>query len=73
MSMMVAGVITASGAHYLQELEADLCAADGYVADANERFREYERILPGSVEYLHCPILNKLRPFARKPFCSHTG
>ena len=52
MSMMVAGVITASGAHYLQKLEADsMRAADGYVADANERFREYERILPGSVEY----------------------
>lgn len=51
-SMAVAGVITASGAHYLQQLEMDSTrAADRYTADANARFQEYEKILPGSVEY----------------------
>lgn len=52
MSMAVAGVITASGAHYLQQLEVNSTrAAERYATDANERFQEYEKILPGSVLY----------------------
>jgi hypothetical protein len=51
-SMMVAGVITASGANYLQNLEVySKRAADVYVSDANKRFQEYDKILPGSVQY----------------------
>jgi hypothetical protein len=50
--MLVAGVITASGAQYLQNLEIHSKRIAGvYMADANERFQEYEKILPGSVEY----------------------
>ena len=51
-SMMVAGVVTASGANYLQNLEVySKKAASVYVSDANTRFKEYEKIIPGSVEY----------------------
>jgi hypothetical protein len=51
-SMMVAGVVTASGAHYLENLEIhSQRAADVYVSDANARFQEYDKILPGSVQY----------------------
>ena len=51
-SMMVAGVITASGAQYLQDLEVhSQRAADVYVSDANTRFQEYDKIIPGSVQY----------------------
>jgi len=50
--MMVAGVLTASGARYLQDLEVhSQRAANVYVSDANTRFQEYEKIIPGSVQY----------------------
>ena len=61
-SMLVAGVLTASGAHYLQNVEMHSThAADAYIAGANKRFQEYEKILPGSVEY---PIASKPRSLA---------
>ena len=61
-SMLVAGVLTASGAHYLQNVEMHSThAADAYMAGANKRFQEYEKILPGSVEY---PIASKPRSLA---------
>ena len=50
--MMVAGVVTASGANYLQNLEVySKRTAKVYASDANERFKEYDKIIPGSVEY----------------------
>lgn len=49
---MVAGVITSSGANYLLSLEDRTKeVSEVYVSHAYERFDEYEKILPGIVEY----------------------
>ncbi len=48
---LITGVITASGANYLLNVEShseEITAA--YVDDANQRFDEYDKILPGIVK-----------------------
>jgi hypothetical protein len=50
---LVTGVITASGAHYLSQVEAhSVSVSDQYVLQAHDRFDEYDKILPGIV-YKH--------------------
>lgn len=48
---LVTGVITASGAHYITNVEAhSIAVSDDYVREAHHRFDEYDKILPGIVD-----------------------
>lgn len=48
---LVTGVITASGATYLLDVETrSLEVTKTYVSHAEDRFDEYEKILPGIVQ-----------------------
>lgn len=48
---LVTGVITASGAHYLTNVESHtIVVTESYVEQANDRFDEYDKILPGIVK-----------------------
>jgi hypothetical protein len=53
LSLTVGGVITASGAQYLVDLEDHSeKVASAYVRDATLRFAEYDKILPGIVNWV---------------------
>jgi hypothetical protein len=53
LSLTVGGVITASGAQYLVDLEDHSeKVASAYVLDATLRFAEYDKILPGIVNWV---------------------
>jgi hypothetical protein len=48
---LVTGVITASGAHYLSQVEThSVSVSEQYVHQAHDRFDEYNKILPGIVD-----------------------
>lgn len=50
-SLLVAGVITSSGAQYLGDIETHAQqVSDVYMAHTIQRFDEYEKILPGIVD-----------------------
>ncbi len=51
LSSALAGVITASGAQYLTNIEKHTeKVSSAYVDEAIKRFKEYDKILPGIVE-----------------------
>jgi hypothetical protein len=48
---LLTGVITASGASYLSNLESHTVkVTENYVLQAHDRFAEYDKILPGIVQ-----------------------
>jgi len=52
LSLVTVGMLTASGADYILSIEHQTQVVSGeYKKAADERFHEYEKILPGSVKY----------------------
>jgi hypothetical protein len=51
-SVLTAGVITATGARYLVDIEEhSKQVSSAYVKQAKERFEEYDKLLPGIVKW----------------------